>query len=234
MSNVSRADELPGLLVDTSWLYQHLDDPGVRIVDAGSPDGYAKAHIPNSVSIPHNYIKDTADATHVMPPDQFSQLMGQLGIGDDTHVVVYDHNFSLTAARLWWVLNYYGHSRCSVVDGGWLKWLEESRPVAFRPSTFSSPGPFTPRANAKVFCSMDYLKAGIDNPDIIILDVRSGEEHTGEALRSNKRGGHIPGAIHLEWRDVMDPPTHTFKPAEELRRMFAQAGIEPDKEVITY
>lgn len=227
-------DESTPLLVDTDWMNERLDDPTVRIVDAGSPEGYAKAHIPGSVSLPDNYVKDADNANHVMPPDQFRQLMEQLGIADGTHVVVYDQHMSRYAGRLWWVLDYYGHTRCSIMDGGWLMWLEEARPVAFRPSTPAAAGLFTPRVNPDVLCTLDRLKTSLDSPDTMVMDVRSRAEHTGKDPRSNRRAGHIPGAIHLEWSDAMDPVTHRFRPLEEVREMYTRTGVAPDREVVTH
>ena len=234
MSNQGSEWEPPGLLVDTDWLYQHLDDPRLRIVDAGPNSRYADAHIPSAVNIPHNYIKDANDSTHVMPPDQLADVMGLKGISDDIYVIAYDDNDSLSAARLWWVMDYYGHSRCSVLDGGLVKWLAEGRPVSTEVSTFAASAPFTPIPNPDVFCSIDYLKGSVGNAGTVVWDVRSREEYTGESPRSNKRAGHVPGAVNMEWRQVIDPETHTFKPIEELRRMCSEAGITPDKEVITH
>ncbi|MBI2855322.1 MAG: sulfurtransferase [Chloroflexi bacterium] len=225
---------LPGLLVDTDWLYQHLHDPKLRVVDTGPNSRYADSHVPGAINIPHNYIKDANDSTHVMPPGQFADIMGRLGISDDTHVIAYDDNDSLHAARLWWVLDYYGHSHCSVLDGGWVKWLAEGRPVSTEVPAFSASAPFTPVPNPDVFCSIDHLKGCVGNEGTIVWDVRSWEEHTGENPRSNKRAGHVPGAVHMEWRDVIDPETHTFRPIEEIRPMLLGAGITPDKEVITH
>ncbi len=224
----------PELLVETEWLAEHLDDPGLRIVDCDSPDAYRRVHIPGAVNVGENsYIKGK-DGVHVMPPEPLAAFMGALGIGDDTLVVTYDSRNSLLAARFWWVLNYYGHTNVKVLNGGWRKWLAEGRPMAERVPAVTS-ATFTPRPDASLLVTGDELRALVGNSGPVIWDVRSEGEYTGEAIRNNKYGGHIPGTRHFEWTSVMDTEgLGTFKPAPEVRAMLQEQGITPDKEVYTY
>ncbi|GIX46738.1 MAG: hypothetical protein KatS3mg131_0949 [Candidatus Tectimicrobiota bacterium] len=220
----------PELLVDTAWLEAHLDDPGLRIVDCDPFDAYRRAHIPNAVGIRvHHYIKhpdypkDPVKHPHVAPPETMKAVMESMGIGDDTLVVAYDSNGSLWAARLWWVLNYYGHSQVKVLNGGWKKWFDEKRPLSIdRPPLPSVT--FTPRANPDLLCTLEDAKAKIGDPQVVFLDVRSDGEWNGTNDRGNRRVGRIPGAVHLEWLNFVTADRHqTFKPAEELRAML-EAG----------
>jgi thiosulfate/3-mercaptopyruvate sulfurtransferase len=138
-------------LVDTEWLQDHLEDPDVRVVDirgyvkktnlGGGRQGaeylpareeYDEAHVPGAVFV--DWTRDITDPDNpvpaqVAPPDRFAGLMGSLGIGDGTHVVVYDHAGGQFATRLWWALTYHGHDRVFVLDGGWNKWTAEGRPT---------------------------------------------------------------------------------------------------------
>src|SRR5919112_3022 len=138
-------------LVTTDWLAAHLDDEMVRVVDIrgyvdrtdlgggrqkaeylAAREEYDEAHIPGAI-----YVDWTSDITdpddpvpaQVAPPERFADLMGSLGIGDDTRVVVYDHAGGQFATRLWWALTYYGHDGVFVLDGGWRKWTAENRPT---------------------------------------------------------------------------------------------------------
>src|SRR5919107_1070434 len=138
-------------LVTTDWLSAHLDDERVRVVDIrgyvektdlggsrqkaaylAAREEYDGAHIPGAV-----YVDWTSDITdpddpvpaQIAPPERFADLMGSLGIGDDTSVVVYDHAGGQFATRLWWALTYYGHDSVLVLDGGWRKWTAEDRPT---------------------------------------------------------------------------------------------------------
>ena len=231
----------PDLLVETDWLEAHLDDPNIRIVDCDQFDLYQRAHIKNALGIRvHHYIKQPEYATDprkyplVAPPDVFSELMGSMGIGNDSLVVTYDNAGSLSATRFWWVLNYYGHTNVKVLNGGWRKWFDEGRPI-----TLDSPeiktSTFTPDENHNLVCTLDYGVSQVGNPDTIFLDVRSDGEWEGTNDRGNKRSGHVPEAIHLEWLNFITDDKHrTFKAASELRAMLEEGGVTPDKQVITY
>lgn len=231
----------PDLLTETDWLEQHLDDPDIRIVDCDPYDVYRRAHVKGAAGIRvHHYIKQPEYPTDprkyplVAPPDTAREIMESLGISDETHVVAYDSNGSLWAARLWWVLNYYGHTKVTVLNGGWQKWFDEGRPA-----TLDVPKPdvatFTPKANPDLVCTVDYGTAAVGNADVVFLDVRSDGEWTGANNRGNKRAGRIPGAVHLEWLNfVHDKPYRTFKEAGELRSLLERAGVPPDREVVTY
>lgn len=229
----------PELLAETSWLGEHLHDPDLRIVDAGPPDAYRRAHIPGAVGIPAssspappNYLKDPSNGIHVMIPEQFQGLMEELGIGNETLVVGYDERGGLYAARLWWALAYYGHTRAKVLNGGWQKWLGEGRPIATDLPTYPR-ARFTPRVQPEVLCTTQELKGCVGKQGTVILDVRSEGEYTGAEPRQNKRAGHIPGAIHIEWLRNLTPEL-TFRPAAELRAMYEAAGVTPEKQIIAH
>jgi thiosulfate/3-mercaptopyruvate sulfurtransferase len=222
----------PELLVSTEWLQAHLSDPNLRIVDCDPPDAYRRVHIPGAVNPRDNYFKDPDDRRFIMRPNQFAVTMSELGIGDETEVIAYDAG-SVTAGRLWWCLNYYGHTKVRVLNGGWNLWLKQGRPLA-RDIPKVGPATFTPRADESVLATGDYILEAMKRPDVVILDVRSDGEWDGTNTRGNKRAGHIPGAVHLEWRHNYTPDDEQcYKPADDLRAMFAAAGVTPDKEVIT-
>src|SRR5215203_2016001 len=137
-------------LVTTDWLAAHLDDEKVRVVDIrgcvdktdlgggrqkaeylAAREEYDEAHIPGAVYVDWtSNITDPDDPVpaQIAPSERFAESVGFLGIGDDTHVVVYDHAGGQFATRLWWALTYYGHDGVSVLDGGWKKWTSEDLP----------------------------------------------------------------------------------------------------------
>ncbi len=231
----------PDLLAETDWLAARLDDPNIRIVDCDPIDAYTRAHIKNAIGIPvHHYIKEPDYASDprknplVAPPDTMKSVMESMGIGDDNLVVAYDSNGCLWGARLWWVLNYYGHTNVKVLNGGWKKWVDEGRPVSIDPARPAA-ATFTPRAHPDLLCTLDYGRDHIGNADVVYLDVRSNGEWDGSNSRGNQRVGRIPGAVHLEWLNLVTPDKYkTIKPADELRGMLESAGATPDKEVVTY
>ncbi|WBL35566.1 sulfurtransferase [Tepidiforma flava] len=230
----------PELLAEPDWLQQHLDDPGVRIIDCAVLEAYRRAHIPGAVHLPvHYYIKEAgppgADhGTFVMPPAEFEALMGRLGVSNDTLVVTYDDNNALVAARLWWVLNYYGHTNVKVLNGGWHRWLTEGRPITFH-ATRPKSASFTARPNPDLIADAEYLKARIGDPGCQILDARTDAEWDGTNDRGNRRVGRVPGAKHLEWvRFVETADTRRFLPAEAIERLLAEAGFARGRATITY
>ncbi|MBI4282550.1 MAG: sulfurtransferase [Chloroflexi bacterium] len=231
----------PELLVESDWLEARLNDRNLRIVDCDQYDGYRRAHITNAVGIrEHHYIKhpdypkDPTSHPLVASAEQVAQLMGSIGIGDDTLVVTYDGFGGLYAARVWWVLNYYGHSNVKVLNGGWNKWFDEGRPVTTDvPQTAQAT--FTPRERPGLVCMMDYGVSCVGQSNTVFLDVRSDGEWEGTNDRGNRRAGHVPGAVHLEWLNFVTSDKHqTIRPARELRAMLEERGVTPDKQVITY
>lgn len=222
----------PELLAETDWLAQHLEDPALRIVDMRPRDQYQAGHIPGAVHLDGARLKDDANRLYVIPPDKFERLMSELGIGNDTTVVAYDADGGLWAARLWWVLDYYGHTRAKVLNGGWVKWIRENRPTTTAEPKVA-PATFTARPNPAVICTLDEVKAAIDRPNAVIIDARSPAEYSGTDVRA-KRGGHIPSAVNIDWRQNITEDLKVFKPAAELRRLYESKGITKDKEIITY
>ena len=223
----------PEMLVDTEWLASHLDEPDMVIVDCDLPDAYSRAHIPGAVNLGENHYIKGDDRVKVMPPEEAAEFLGNLGIGDETLVVAYSGRHSIYAARLWWVLSYYGHTNVKVLNGGWRKWMAEGRAMKDRPSA-AEPRRFTPKVNPSLIVNGGELKTSIGREGTVIWDTRAADEFSGENSRGNKYSGHIPGAVHLEWSDVMDVESGEFRPAEEIRSMLSEKGVTPEQQAYTY
>jgi thiosulfate/3-mercaptopyruvate sulfurtransferase len=226
--------EYLGLLIETDALVKMLHDSRFTIVDTRSNEEYIRGHIPNSVNVPNNTIKAQDNPTHVMQGGELSSLMLSLGINDNTHVIAYDDNFGLNATRLWWVLEYSGHTACSILDGGWVKWVNEEKEISAAIPDISGDGTFTTKLKDEVFCDIDRLKRSIKDESVFLWDVRSEAEYAGDNARNNNRVGHVPGAINLEWLNSVDNSTHVFKSTRDIRNMFLDIGIDLSKEIITY
>jgi len=231
----------PELLVETDWLEARLGDPNLRIVDCDEYDKYLRAHIKNALGIKvHHYIKhsdypeDPIGHPLVADPDTFVKLMESMGIGNDDLVVAYDNAGSLYATRFWWVLSYYGHTNVKVLNGGWRKWFDEGRPATLEVPDVPLKR-YTAMVNRDVVCTLDYGVACLGKTDTVFLDVRSDGEWEGTNDRGNRRVGHVPEAVHMEWLNfVTDDDYRTFKPAHDLRVMLQEQGVTPEKQVITY
>lgn len=225
----------PELLADTGWLAAHLADPRVRIVDARAPQQYDAAHIPGAVNldgfgsdIPRAANADMAD------PREFERIASRLGIDNDMTVVVYDAP-SQRMGMVAWTFIYYGHRDVRILDGGFDRWSAEGRPVSTDVQDYPSAG-YVAKPVADVYCSLADAKAGQDRPDFVFWDTRTPEEFEGTTSGFERlpRMGRIPGAVHLEWTELLDPEEKTLKPASELRQLLESRGITPDKEVASY
>jgi thiosulfate/3-mercaptopyruvate sulfurtransferase len=238
-------------LVQTGWLQEHLRDEDVRVVDIRGyvkkkdlGDGrqkaeylpareeYDEAHIPGAVFV--DWTRDIVDPedpipAQVAPSGRFAALMESLGIGDDAHVVVYDHSGGQFATRLWWALTYYGHEKVSVLDGGWEKWIAEDLPTTDEvPSP--EPATFTPEPRPKWRTDAEAVLAATEDNDTLILDARDRGQYTGEVARGGGRGGHVPGAERLHADSLFDPQDGTLLPDEELEEKLRESGVPADRE----
>ncbi len=243
-------------LAQTGWLHDHLEYPDLRVVDVRGyvrktdlGDGrqgaeylpareeYDESHVPGAVFVDWTCdITDPDDPVpaQVAPPDRFAGLMASLGIGDDTHVVVYDHAGGQFATRLWWALTYYGHDLVSVLDGGWKKWTSEDRPTnAEVPNP--SPTRFTPRPRAGWRKEIAEVLAASEGGRTLVLDARDEGQYTGAVTRGEGRPGHVPGAKHLH-ADGLFGPDGTFLSDGKLGEELLKAGVPEDKKapVVAY
>jgi thiosulfate/3-mercaptopyruvate sulfurtransferase len=225
----------PDLLAETDWLAGKLGDPSLVIVDIRKKEAYEAGHIPGAVWYDQAALKDPDEKLYVIRESLFAEKAGALGIDTSKEVVIYDDGTGLWATRLWWVLDYYGHPKARVVNGGWAKWEKEGRPVT-KEVPNPTPAKFVAKPNPDVICALDYVKEKATNPDpnVVILDARTQAEYTGADVRA-ARGGHIPNAVNLDWQaSLTDTDPKVWKPADQLRAQFATVGITKDTQVITY
>ena len=223
----------PDLLVDTAWLAQHLNDTNVRIVDMRAR-GYVEGHIPEAVFLDNNWIRNPkAPPTFLPTPQEFEALMSRLGISNTTRVIAYDERGGIYAARLWWIMNHYGHSNVALLDGGWVKWAAEQRAITTTVRQ-PAPGTFAVKAGTVKVVTADQVKAAINNPKVKLIDARTQGEIDGKDLRNIKRGGFIESSIPVYWEDTLDATSKAFKPAADIARLYRDKGITANDEVTVY
>ena len=223
----------PELLVDTAWLAANLNAPNVRIVDL-RPRGYAEGHVPGAVWLDNNDIRIANRPPRFLPSSQeFAALMGRLGISNQTRVIAYDERGGIYAARLWWILNHYGHDNVALLDGGWVKWAADQRPTDAAAPTPAA-AVFTPRAGTVGVATADDVKAAINNPAVKLIDARTPGEIDGKDLRGIKRGGYIESSIPVYWEDMLDPTLKTFKSPAEIAALWRSKGVTAADNVLVY
>ena len=223
----------PEQLVDTAWVAAHANDANVRVLDLRRA-GYDAGHIPGALWLDPESIRDPANApSFMLAPAAFAQAMGRLGISDRTRVIAYDDRGGLLASRLWWMLNAYGHANVALLNGGWVQWTAEQRPV----TTATAPVPvatFTAAFHPEWLATADDVVAAIGKPDKKILDARTVAEMDGSDTRLSSRGGVIPSALPVYWEDLLDPVNKTFKSADQLHAIFDERGLKTSDDVIAY
>ena len=223
----------PELLVDTAWLAQHLTDANVRIVDL-RPRGYGDGHIPEAVWLDNNWIRNPKAPPNFLPtPQEFEALMSRLGISNTTRVIAYDERGGIYAARLWWILNHYGHSNVALLDGGWVKWAAEQRATSLSTPTPTSAS-FKVKPGTVRVATADQVIASINKPGVKLIDARTQGEIDGKDLRNIKRGGYIESSVPVYWEDTLDPVTKAFKPASEIAKLYRDKGITAKDDVTVY
>jgi thiosulfate/3-mercaptopyruvate sulfurtransferase len=169
------------------------------------------------------------------PAAEWGKRIGGIGIDGRRPVVVYDDESGKSAARIWWLLRYWGVEDSRLLNGFWHGWKAGGHPID---SNVTKPAPVRFQANAQKdrLATKRELEAAVatGKDKLQILDARSQPEFTGLLKLTNRRGGHVPGARHLEWSVFLDPKTQRFKPAPEIEQMLVSAGITAEGRCVTY
>ena len=236
------------LLVTDDWLAAHLTDPNVCIVDVRwyllkdktGPSEYARGHIPGAhfldLDTDLSSPRGTGPGRHPLPsPAAFAEAASRLGIGPATHVVAYDDQGGGTAARLWWLLRYFGHEQVSLLDGGIVAWIArglplqtEQPPAPPRTSFVAHPQPGRVVDRQKV----DTLR---HDPQALVLDVRAPERYEGKLEPVDPKAGHIPGAQNAPiGGNLRAPQDPRFLDAAALRARYDSLGVSQAQEVVAY
>lgn len=213
-------------LVDAAWLQARLGDPGLRVVDLRAPRAYAGGHVPGAVHVQVEEMGGTA-----VPA--LEDRLGRAGIARDHTVVLYDDQGGLHASRLFLALEYLGHDRVHILDGGFPAWAAAggalTRDLPRRPAAT-----YRARPRPDLIAGKADVLTGLGRPDRVLVDARSGPEFRGRDVRA-ARGGHIPGARHVEWTEnLRRGSVPAWRSAGELAALYEAAGVTPDKEVVTY
>ena len=237
-----------GPLVATEWLAARLGDPGVRVVDVrwylptvgkqGRAE-YGRGHLPGAVYVDLDTElagpKGSGAGRHPLPAaEAFAAAMGRAGIGAGTGVVVYDDAGGSIAARLWWMLRYFGHEAVAVLDGGIGRWQAEGRPVETAVPAVAT-AVFRARPREGWVVDKQRVDALRRDATALILDARAPERYEGRTEPVDPRAGHIPGARSAPFaRNLRDEEGARLKPAAELRAQFEALGVPQAQAVVTY
>lgn len=223
----------PELAWTPEQLESVLGNDALCIVDTRPLSDYAAGHIPGAVhwDLYALSLADTRSQAFNAFMGMIPSVMANAGIRLDGAVVFYEANTGMRCARGFWFCEYFGHTDVHVLDGGFDAWTKAGHPVTTEvPDTKALRPSVTPVPERNI--TVDELNASLGKEGFAVLDTRSDGEYYGENVRA-KRGGAIPGAVHIEYVHNM-APDGSLKPAAELREMYEEAGITPDKEVACY
>ncbi len=231
----------PQALATTEWLAAHLNDPSVRVIDVRRPTGaanFASAHIPSAQHV--DLMVDLMDrdpnrvALDLIGPERFAELMGRLGIADNSTVVVYDAEGGTAAATLWWAMRYYGHTDVRMLNGGLVKWLLEGRETT-RAVPHFAPTEYTVNVQPQLLATTQDIELAMHDRTVFVVDARDPDFYTGERCHNAApRAGHIPGALMMPARWQVTPDVKLLLPAERLAMSLELMGISPTQRGITY
>ncbi|MFC1887529.1 sulfurtransferase [Candidatus Cloacimonadota bacterium] len=221
-------------LVTAKELAAMTKEGEVVIISARPPADYSSKHITGAVNIDHKTLYKTEGVSSMLKdPAEIAAILGEKGINENSKIVIYDGGSNKTAGRLYWILKYMGAKDVNILDGHIKAWMKARKPVTSK-ATEITPVTFTPTVDQSIYASMDYIKANLENPDILLVDVRSMEEFEGRNEDDNlTRKGHIPGAVQFEYSQVFDADG-VMKSKEEIGALLTEAGISADKEIVIY
>lgn len=236
----------PEVLVDTQWVADNLNSESIRIaeVDYDPRSNYSLGHVPGAVLFDWKQDINDPISRNILSKQACEQLLQKAGLNNDTTLILYGDFNNWFAAFAFWVFKYYGYKDLRIMNGGRKKWLIEDRLVNKAIPQYSKGNFMASDADNSLRVFLEYVKDSLEKVEknaVAMVDVRSSKEFTGEVLappeyptEHAQRGGHIPGAKNIPWSQAVNENDGTFKPADELKRIYESKNITPDKEVIAY
>jgi thiosulfate/3-mercaptopyruvate sulfurtransferase len=227
-------------LVNGEWLEKNLNDPKVRVVEVSVEPGiYERGHIPGAQNVVwHTDLVDTV-TRDIASKEKFQELTRKLGVDQDTTVVLYGDNNNWFAAWGAWVFDVYGVKNVKLLDGGRKKWEADKRPLDTRNASVQPSKLTVSEPNQKLRARLADIRAASDSKNATIVDIRSADEYSGKIFAPpgsqelTVRAGHVPGALNVPWGRAVSEDG-TFKSADELKKLYAAAGIDGSKPIIVY
>jgi len=224
-------------LVETGELKSLLSYPSVRIVDMRSSLlDYLKGHLPHAVFFHFETLRVPVGGIPAQAPDRIflERLLGEhLNVTNTMWVVLYSEKSNPNATYLAWTLDFLGHKRVGVLNGGWEKWISENHPTTQEyPSLV--PKKFFGKGIHEVLAEKKWVRSHVSSKDVVIVDARSPKQYSGEEGEEVRRG-HIPGAKNLFWETTLEgDEIKTWKNKEDLEKRVGDLGVTRDKEIVVH
>lgn len=229
-----------GPLVTTEWLEENLENPGVRLLEVSvNPGVFERGHIPGATNIVwHTDLVDPV-RRDIASKDQLQAILRDAGVNSDSTVVIYGDTNNWFAAWGAWVLDVYGVENVKLLDGGRALWESEGRQLATSPAALAAGNIELAEADPELRAKLAEVVDAVENESHVIVDIRSPDEYSGKIIAPEGfketaiRAGHVTGAVNVPWSQAVQEDGR-FKSPEELRALYAAAGVDGSKPVITY
>ena len=224
-------------LIETRELFNLTNDPLLRIVDMRtSLSDYLKGHIPGAVYLHFENLQIPDKGIPDQAPDRIclERLLGDnLGISNHMGIILYSEKSNPNATLLAWTLDFLGHKRVGVLNGGWEKWVLERHPVTQAYPTLL-PNKFFGKVIRETAVEKKWIRDRLSARNVAIVDARYPTEYSGEE-GIEVRMGHIPGAKNIFWEMTLDgEEVRVWKKREDLEKIFVESGVTRGKEVVVY
>jgi thiosulfate/3-mercaptopyruvate sulfurtransferase len=224
-------------LVETGELASVVDHPSIRIVDMRSSlTDYLKGHLPNAVYLSSDNLRVPRNGIPAQAPDRIlleKLISDHLSVSNDMWIILYSEQSNPNAPFFAWYLDFLVHKKVGILNGGWEKWVSDRLPTTQAyPSLL--PKKFVGKIKRESLAEKNWVRGRLLAKDVVIVDARSPMQYSGEEGEETRRG-HIPGARNIFWETVLDgDEARVWKKREDLEKLFAEAGVTKDKEVIVY
>lgn len=217
-------------LISADNLSKVMNNPSLVIISGEAETEYNKVHIRNAINIPYDKLHKPGNIEGLLiTPAEIAKMLGEKGVTENSMIVVYDEGSGRYAGRLYFVLKYLGAGNVKMLDGGMEAWKAGRKPVTKNP-TIVKAAKFTPKVNNSIMGSMQEASAAAGNNKVVLVDARAKGEFEG---REEGSKGHLPGAVNIEFKELLDAKGN-FKSKAELEKVYAAKGVSKDKTVIIY
>lgn len=221
-------------IVSATWLHQHIEKPNLVILDASSATNGRTIPKARFLDLDHAFVDASSPFPNTVPkPQQFELACQNLGIDQDSEIVVFDNKGIYTSPRVWWLFQLMGHRNISVLDGGLPAWIENGFETVTEHLKPTKKGNFKSEYQKDMVITFDQIKANIDQQKFVVVDARSAGRFNGTAPEPRKhlKSGSIPNSVNLPFEDVLD--NGKFKSADEIKKLFQSIVKEPQEMVFS-
>lgn len=220
-------------LISVKELAGKLSDKNVVIVSAQKADKYAAVHIKGSINLPPADLVDNEPIKYMnKSAAEIAKILGGKGISESNEIVLYDNGTSKYSGRMYWVLKYMGAKNVKILNGELDAWKTGRKPITKTPTKLAAVT-FTADVQGQYLAKMDEVVKSTAGGSYVLIDARSAEEFAGTDEETELRRGHIPGAINIDYKEMLDAKG-MLKSKEELTKIFAAKGVTADKTIIVY